>query len=362
MAQRDVEILRALGHLLRGVHRRGALRVDLAPCGRHARRTRLAALAGDIGLRDGIQGGIHVQAAGAGVGLHQVPQIAPVLLPQVAHQVRRQHAAGHFAFLRPVFPIQLAARVAVQLFVQRLDLVPQAVGLGGQFGRGHVVAGAPHFAGIGEAHFLCAFIHQSGEAHVVLAHRLADRVPAIECIQLRVVVAAGRQHFTELADVAAGLGVTFAGAIAAGAVHAFHARRDPGEFGQLGGIFRRGHRRHQLDQLDRARGGGRQLLAVVTPGLFDPGIEPGQPAFVRFGRDQLAVAVDVGARQPLRRIEFRADVAKFVIDPGDELIGGFRCGRRGNAAGRRGCCGRGVAVAGSKAKGADDGECKQGGA
>src|SRR3546814_13283919 len=54
-----------------------------------------------------------VQAAGVGVGLEHVPQVAPVLLPHVAHQVRGQHAVdGAFA---GVLRFKPRARVAVQL-------------------------------------------------------------------------------------------------------------------------------------------------------------------------------------------------------------------------------------------------------
>src|SRR3546814_2540074 len=62
--------------------------------------------------------------------------------------------------------------------VQRLDLAPEAIGLGGDLGGRHVVAGTPDFAGVGEAHFLRPFVDQLDEAHIVLAHRLRNRVPA----------------------------------------------------------------------------------------------------------------------------------------------------------------------------------------
>src|SRR5690349_24244741 len=52
----------------------------------------------------------------------------------------------------------------------------------------------PDLAGVGEAHVLGALVHQFDEAHVVLAHRLRDGVPAAPGVQLRVVVAVAAQH------------------------------------------------------------------------------------------------------------------------------------------------------------------------
>src|SRR3546814_14311769 len=65
-----------------------------------------------------------IEAAGILVGLQQVPQVAPVLLPHVAHQVRGQQAAVDLAALDAVGRGQPGAGIAVQLLVQRLDLAP----------------------------------------------------------------------------------------------------------------------------------------------------------------------------------------------------------------------------------------------
>src|SRR3546814_4648043 len=70
------------------------------------------------------------------------------------------------------------ARVAGQLVVQRLDLVPQAVGFRADLRGWHVVARAPQLAGVGIAHVACTLVDQFHEAHVVAAHGLGDRVPA----------------------------------------------------------------------------------------------------------------------------------------------------------------------------------------
>src|SRR5690606_41806394 len=87
--------------------------------------------------------------------------------------------------------LQLVAGVAVQLLVQRAQLLPQAVGLGGEGVRLHVVAAAPHRAGVGVAQFARALVCQLDEADVVLAHRLGVGVPAGPGVGLGVGVGGG---------------------------------------------------------------------------------------------------------------------------------------------------------------------------
>ncbi len=353
-AQAGVEVLGALGHLLGDLQLRFAL--GLEQLVRARARTCLGQRRLVVGLVLLFQRAGDVQAAGALVRLQHVPQVAPVLLPHVAHQVRRQQAVD-LAFFNPVGGLQLGAGVAVQLLVQRLDLAPQAVGLGGDLGRRHVVAAAPHLAGVGEAHFLGALVHQLDEARVVLAHRLGDGVPALPRVQLRVVVAAAAQDVFQFAQLAALLGVALAGAVGAGTVGAFHPGGDLGEFGQLGRILRRRHRRGQLQQLDGARGLGRHLLAFELLGLLDPAVELGQVALVALGGQQLAVVVDVGAGQPLRGGHLRIHLLELVVDARDELVRGLALGR-GRRGGRIG--GRLVLLAGGKGDEARaDGEGEQ---
>ena len=117
----------------------------------------------------------------------------------------------------------------------------------------------------------------------------------------------------------------------------------PGQLLQLGGVARCRHCRPQLQQLERARRLRLQRLAFVALGLLDPGVELGQPAFVGLGGNELAVAVDVGAGQPLRGVQLGTELAHLGVDAGDELVGGF-AGRRGGGSrgGRRGDHGRPV--------------------
>src|SRR3546814_5104428 len=116
----------------------------------------------------------------------------------VAQQGRVQHAVdGAFA---GVLRFKPRARVAVQLVVQRLDLVPQAVGFRADLRRRHVVARAPQLAGVGIAHVACTLVDQFPEAYVVAAHGLGDRVPAAPGVELVVVVTAIVPYVLGLAE------------------------------------------------------------------------------------------------------------------------------------------------------------------
>jgi hypothetical protein len=264
-----------------------------------------------------------VKGSGIVIRLQHVPEIAPVLLPHVAHQVCRQHAAGDFALVLAVLRIELGARIAMQLRVQRLHLAPQAVGFSGEFRRWHVVTRPPDFAGIGKAHVSSTFVEKIDEADVILANRFCDRVPPIPCVELGVVVAAAAKHVFEIPELlAAGL-VAGRPAVFAGTVRAFHPAGDASEFRQVLRIARGRHRRHRFQQHDRTRGSRRHLAAFKLPLLLDPAIELCQPALVGLGREHLAVVGDVGRGDPLRGAEFGVAVAELVVDACDELISGF---------------------------------------
>ncbi|MNS68127.1 hypothetical protein D3C72_1013970 [compost metagenome] len=200
-AQRHVEVLRTLGHLLGGAQFGLALRLVL--------RGHVRILAGlgqrraQVGLVLLFQRRGDVQAAGARVRFQLVPQVGPVLLPHVAHQVRGDQAVAHLGLVLAIGLVQLAARIAVQLLVHRLDLFPQTIGFRADLLRRHVIATAPHLPGIGEAHALGTFVHQADELLVITAHALGGAVPALPGIELLVIVAAARQHLLQLTQLAA---------------------------------------------------------------------------------------------------------------------------------------------------------------
>ncbi len=69
----------------------------------------------------------------------KVARLEPVSAPNVAQQVRRDAAVRSRA-ARAVGPLEPVACERVERVVQRLDLQPEAVHLGGEVVRGHVVA------------------------------------------------------------------------------------------------------------------------------------------------------------------------------------------------------------------------------
>ena len=111
------------------------------------------------------------------VGCDDVVDVAPLLRPGVAEQVRGDHAVGAVGG-RAVLLDQLEADVGVQLVVEGLQLLPGGFELGGELRGGHVVAGAPEVAGVFEAELARALIGQLDEARVLVAHRRRDGVPA----------------------------------------------------------------------------------------------------------------------------------------------------------------------------------------
>ena len=71
-----------------------------------------------------------------------VARLEPVSAPHVAQQVRRDAAVRSRA-ARAAGPLEPVACEGVERVVQRLDLQPEAVHLGGEVVRGHVVARRP---------------------------------------------------------------------------------------------------------------------------------------------------------------------------------------------------------------------------
>ena len=72
----------------------------------------------------------------------KVARLEPDSAPHVAQQVRRDAAVRSRA-ARAVGPLEPVACEGVERVVQRLDLQPEAVHLGGEVVRGHVVARRP---------------------------------------------------------------------------------------------------------------------------------------------------------------------------------------------------------------------------
>ncbi len=139
-------------------------------------------------------------AAGRG---DEVVDVAPVLRPDVAEQVRRNRTICRDGIT--VLRVQPRPHVGVQRQVQRPQLSPQPVQLLPESVWRHVVPGAPHDAVVGEANLLRALVHQLGEPHVVLLHGRRDRVPAFPYLAQALRVATLRQDLRHRLDVEAGI-------------------------------------------------------------------------------------------------------------------------------------------------------------
>ncbi len=196
------------------------------------------------------QRAVDVEAAGVLVRLGQVVNVAPVLRPHIAEQVGRDQAVLRHQVA--VLLVQARTHEAVQLFVQRLHLRPQAFGLAGELLRRHVVAGAPQLAGVPVAQLHRALIHQLRQPGVILLHRLAHAVPAGPGLGQGPGVARVVDDLLQLIEIEAVVAALARRAPLAGAVLAVEPGRQARQFAALVGIARRRHRVGNLQQLDRA--------------------------------------------------------------------------------------------------------------
>ena len=106
----------------------------------------------------------------------------------------------------------------MQAVVERLDLGPQPVQLGGEVVGVHVVVGAPQRAGVGVAELLGALVHQLDQPGVVVAHGRRDGPPAGPGRRQLLGVARGADDVGQVAQALAGAAVR--GAVLAAAVGA----------------------------------------------------------------------------------------------------------------------------------------------
>ena len=197
--------------------------------------------------------------AGAGIRLEQIiVDLAPLLRPHVAEQLRRDRLAGGH-LVRAVFLGELRARMAVQLLIKGLDLLPQSLRFLVELLRRHVVPRPPHHAEILEAELARPFVRQRDELRIRLAHRPRRFVPALPCLEELSVVAARGEHFGQLIEVPAGIRRFAARAIFGFAVHRLESRAQPGQFGAFRSIPGRRRRHADLEELNRARRGGRSF-------------------------------------------------------------------------------------------------------
>ena len=236
-AQRDVEIFGTVRHFL-GIDEIGTT-ADLPLFGL-ADRARSLQLCRVVPIPSLLQSAVDIEAGDARVRLDEIVNIAPLLRPHIAGQVRRNHFSDGTLFA--ILVLELAAYVAMQLVVERLDLRPQPVGFDRKLGRTHVVAGAPHLACVGKTNFFGALVDQASKLLVVAAHSARLIVPALPGVELRVVALVFSQHLGQLAEIAALIAGLAVAAIFASAVVAFELARQRGHPRQLERILGRWHR------------------------------------------------------------------------------------------------------------------------
>ncbi len=277
---------------------------------RHAHRVVL--------LRD--ERGVDVELAHARIGLEDVVGGIPLLGPHVAEQVRRDRLARRHLVLA-VLGREPAARVALQVLVERLDLLVEACSFPGEVVSGHVVTRAPHRAQVLVTQRARAFVRQIGEADVVGAQPAGLVVPALPGVEQLVVVAAFLEHGLQLHFVAAVLAAVLA--VPGLAVLRFHARHDRRELGALRGIVGRRGRHALTQQVDGAARCSAHRLAVELLRLLDRLAESCQESLVGSRAEPLRVDRDVGRLRPAGGIELAVDVGELPVEPGDELVAGL---------------------------------------
>ena len=101
-------------------------------------------------------GEVIADIAGA-LGRDERIDVAPFLRPHVAEQIGADRA-GRGLDRIAIFLVELGADVGVERHVERLHFLPQPLGLGGELLGRHVIARAPHRAGVAEAEFLGAVV------------------------------------------------------------------------------------------------------------------------------------------------------------------------------------------------------------
>ena len=292
---------------------------------------------------------VDVEVTHARIRLEQVVHGVPLLSPHVAEQVRRDRLAGRH-LVRAVLLREPAARVAVQLLVERLDLLVETRGLLGEVVRRHVVVRAPHGTQVLVAERACALVRQLGEAHVIGAQRPRRVVPTLPCLEQLVVVAALLEYGLELHLVAAGF--RSLRAVLGRAVLRVHPRDQTGELGALLRIIGRRGGHAELQQLDRALRGRTHRLAFELLRLCDGIAERCEVPFVGLRGEELCVHGDVRGLRPAGGVDLEREVGELLVESRDELVGALG---RGDGRGHGGEDGEGNDGANSRlAEGVSD--------
>ena len=221
----------------------------------------------------------------------------------------------------------------MQAVVERLDLGPQPVQLGGEVVGVHVVVGPPQRAGVGVAELLGALVHQLDQPGVVVAHGRRDGPPAGPGRRQRFGVARAGDDVEQVAQALTRAAV--GGAERAAPVGALQPGRDLGELGRLGGVGRGGQRDAGAQHAQLAVDVVGQVEPVVAGGLGGEVRRGGDQPLVGLGGQDLGVGRDVGGLDPGGARGLDAQVAQDGlgrVHERDRVLDGRR---RGDGRGRR---------------------------
>ncbi len=269
----------------------------------------------------GLETGREIDARILSLGRDQRIDRAPFLGPHIAEQIGPDRSG--FGLNRiAIAGIERAAHITMQFLIERLHLIPQAVGFLREIRGRHVIATPPQIADIGKSQFLRAFIGKAHELRIIGAHGGRNGMPAgPQGLQLFGITGIGH----DLAGVVQSdhLALEFEFPFGIGRIEIGRQIR---QFLRCPLPARCGECQADLEQMQFAPGPGikpvgnrietRSLFGIFDRQFGDPGNRP------RF--EPLGVFGDIGRADPGSARGFLAESRELLFDFGDEAFGGFR--------------------------------------
>ncbi len=231
-----------------------------------------------------------------------------------------------------VLVVQAGAHIAVQVLVERLDLIPQLVDLGREGVGVHIVAGPPQGAGVLVAELARAFVGQGGQPLVVCAHRRGHRAPALpHRLQLGGVAGLGE----DVLHVVQRQGLALIDELAGG-VGGIQLALDPGHLVRRARPARRRQGDVAFEQFElaaddrihrrRVEKGGAHPIADLDVGQFGVGL----------GLQPHGVVGDLGGPHPGGAVGVFVGLGQVGLGPGHKVSGLGSGGWRVRGGGRLG--------------------------
>ncbi len=251
----------------------------------------------------------------------------------------------------PYFSCSSRADVAVELVVERLDVAPEALDVGLELGRRHVVAGAPEGADVVEPDLLRAprsRARRTARTSPSSAPRSrASRATPRRAPRSRGSCARTRERSSRCRHGAGLLACAWAfsaylksgdpgaRAVLALAVRARHPRLDPGELGSPARVARRGDRLGERQEVELAREVGRELREDRREALGprDRVADVRRRGLLAGRGERLGVVGDEVLVHPVGAVARDPEPAQVRFDVVHEGAGRLERGRRGG--GRR---------------------------